>query len=279
MSARPPTSVTGPPGASAPPPDEGPGAPREDPGPPPPPTVPDPPAFRLIATLGVAGALAGLLLVLVNQWTEPRIDAHRAAVLADAIQEVLGGPDRYETLFVVEGRLTPDLPAGADSASADQVYAGYDAAGGLVGLAIPGGKPGFQDVIRLIFGFDPGTGAVLGMKVLESKETPGLGDKIEKDSTFVGAFVGVLTPILGLKAGSGSGDPREVDMITGATISSRTVIAIINERLDELDGPLGAYAEGGPARDGASPAGWLATSGPGGETDPEKPAAGAGGTP
>jgi len=210
--------------------------------PPPPPENHDPPAVRLLGTLGVAGALAGLLLVMVNQWTEPRILAHRAAVLEAAIQEVLGGPDHYETLFVVDGQLTADLPAGADSADVEQVYVGFDTGGATVGLAIPGGKPGFQDVIRLIFGFDPTDGRVLGMKVLESKETPGLGDKIEKDSSFVGAFVGVLAPILGLKPGRGTGDPHEIDMITGATISSRTVIAIINERLEELDGPLRAFA-------------------------------------
>jgi electron transport complex protein RnfG len=211
-------------------------------GAPPPPETRDPPASHLLGTLGVAGALAGLLLVLVNQWTEPRILAHRAAVLEAAIQEVLGGPDHYETLFVVDGQLTADLPVGADSADLDQVYVGFDAGGATLGLAIPGGKPGFQDVIRLIFGFDPTDGRVLGMKVLESKETPGLGDKIEKDSSFVGAFAGALTPLLGLKAGRGTGDPHEIDMITGATISSRTVIAIINERLDELAAPLQAFA-------------------------------------
>ena len=64
---------------------------------------PAPPAFRLLGTLGIAGAMAGLLLVLVNQWTEPRIEAHRAMVLEAAIHEVLGGPDRYETLFLVDG--------------------------------------------------------------------------------------------------------------------------------------------------------------------------------
>ena len=34
---------------------------------------------------------------------------------------------------------------------------------------------------------------VIGMKVLESKETPGLGDKIEKDSAFVAEFRGSCT--------------------------------------------------------------------------------------
>jgi electron transport complex protein RnfG len=197
----------------------------------------DVPAARLIGTLAVAGALAGLLIVSVFQWAQPRILRHQAEVLRQAITEVLGGPDRYTTLFVIDGRLTPDLATGADSADFEQVWVGYDSDGRSVGFAILGEEPGFQDVIRLIFGFDAQTGQVLGMKVLESKETPGLGDKIEKDTAFVAEFAGAGTPIEGVKRGAGSGAPEEVDMITGATISSRAVIAIINHRLEQL-GPL-----------------------------------------
>jgi len=94
--------------------------------------------------------------------------------------------------------------------------------------------PGFADVVRIIFGYDPSRRQVLGMMVLESKETPGLGDKIIKDSLFVAEFDGVAAPLVGVKAGSGAGDPGEVDMITGATISSRTVIAAIEDRLAVL---------------------------------------------
>ncbi len=194
----------------------------------------DPPAFRLLGTLTLAGALAGLLLVVVNGWAEPRIMAHRAEVLREAIHEVLGGPDRYETLFLIDGRFTADPPADTDTLALDRIYAGYDNGGRPIGLAISGGEPGFQDIIRLLFGFDPTTGQITGMKVLESKETPGLGDKIEKDSGFVAEFAGPVPPLIGVKPGSGSGAESEVDMITGATISSRTVIDIINHRLEEL---------------------------------------------
>ena len=79
------------------------------------------------------------------------------------------------------------------------------------------------------------------MKVLESKETPGLGDKIEKDSTFVEAFEGVGAPIVGVKKGRESGAHEEVVMITGATISSRAVIDIINHRVDALRGALDGF--------------------------------------
>ncbi len=207
----------------------------------------DQPAARLMGTLTVAGALAGLLLVLVNSWAEPKITAHRAEVLREAIQEVLGSPERYETLFLVDGGFTSDLPAAVDSVGLDRVYVGYDASDRPTGFAIAGGEPGFQDMIRLLFAFDPTSGQVRGMKVLESKETPGLGDKIEKDTGFVAGFSDPVPPLVGVKAGRGTGDAHEVDMITGATISSRTVIKIINHRLEELEPYLLAYEASRPA--------------------------------
>ena len=45
---------------------------------------------------------------------------------------------------------------------------------------------GYQDVIRiLLYGYSPEHQAIVGMRVLESRETPGLGDKIEKDPAFL----------------------------------------------------------------------------------------------
>ena len=82
-------------------------------------------------------------------------------------------------------------------------------------------------------------GQVLGMKVLTQKETPGLGNKIE-EMPFVGEFNGVEAPIEGVKPDRNTGDPHQVDMITGVTISSKAVIKIINERLAELGVPVGS---------------------------------------
>jgi electron transport complex protein RnfG len=175
--------------------------------------------------------------VLVQGWAEPRIEAHRAAVLEGAIRNVLGEPARYDTLYVTEAGLVREAPDGIDATAADRVYLGYDASGQPVGFAITAAEPGFQDMIRLIFGYEVASGEVLGMEVVENKETPGLGDKIVKDASFVAEFEGARAPLVGVKAGAGDGDPGEVDMITGATISSRAVIAIINHRLDRL-GPL-----------------------------------------
>ncbi len=202
------------------------------------------PSWRLLVTLGSAGAIAGLLLVFVYQVTQPAIQAYKAMVLRQAVQEVLKGPERWDTLYVVDGGLTLQPPAGTGAASLEMVFLGYQEGGEPIGFAITGAEFGFQDIIELIFGYDPQTRTVIGMKVLSYKETPGLGDKIEKDSAFVAEFDGPETPIVGVRTGRATGAANEVDMITGATISSRTVIDIINHRLERLGPMLEAYLEG-----------------------------------
>ena len=136
-------------------------------------------------------------------------------------------------LYRVDGRLTAELPAGASERDFPQAHAGFDADGALLGFAIAHSKAGFQDQVRVLFGWDPRADRLLGMKVLESRETPGLGDKIEKDEAFTGQFATALTPLEGVKAGAGSGAPQEIDMITGATISSWVVIDVINEASED----------------------------------------------
>lgn len=218
--------------------ESGPGA-----GGPRPPESADVPAWRLVATLGMIGAFAGLLIILVFQATQPRIQAYKAEMLRHAVEEVLKAPDRYDTLYMYEGALAPRPPDGVDAATLERAYLGYGARGERVGFAVRAAKPGFQDVVALIFGYDPATGTILGMKVLESRETPGLGDKILKDQAFISEFDGAEPPLIGVKAGKGTG-PQDVDMITGATISSRTVIRAINEAVERLGPLLEGYREG-----------------------------------
>ena len=201
------------------------------------------PPLRLVMTLGGLGTVAGLLIVVVFAATRPSIEAYRAATLHAAITEVLGNPDRYDTLYVIDGAIAAAPPAGAAPSSLEAVYLGYRD-GRPIGFAIYATGQGFQDTISLIFGYDAATSELLGMKVLESKETPGLGDKIYKDAAFVAEFSGAVAPLVGVKAGSGPGRPGEVTMITGATISSRAVIKAINSALEHIGPMLAAYQKG-----------------------------------
>lgn len=208
----------------------------------------EPPAvssWRLLATLGGAGALAGLLIVLAYRWTLPSIEAHKAARLRAAVAEVLHDPARADTLFLVDGALTDTPPAGADRATLERVFRGWDAKGALVGYAITASEPGFADHIGVIFGYDPATRRILGMKVVSSKETPGLGDKIEQPA-WTGQFRGRTAPLRGAKGSVAAGDSTGVVMITGATISSRTVIRAMNAAVQRWQPVVAAWQDAHP---------------------------------
>ncbi len=208
-----------------------------------PPGAPAPritPPQRLVATLGGFGALAGLLIVVAFSATQPRIRANKAAALAAAIGEVLAAPERYDTLYVSGDALSSGLPPGTTPDNAEAVYLGWRGET-PVGFAVVANGPGFQDNIRILFGYDPTTARLLGMTVLESKETPGLGDKIYKDQEFVAQFTRVTAPLEGVKPGQGEGKPTELVMITGATISSRAVIKAINTTLERVAPLLAAH--------------------------------------
>lgn len=198
---------------------------------------------RLLLTLGATGAVAGLAIVFVFRATQPTIQRYKAEQLALAVREVLKQPDRFDTLYVVDGELKRDNDE-AVSGAVEQIFVGYRG-NEQVGFAIVADEPGFQDVIRLIFGYEPVTQKLLGMRVLESRETPGLGDKIEKDKSFVEGFDGVTQPLVGVGSRDATGEAHEVDMITGATISSRAVIRAINNALERY-APMVEQYLGGP---------------------------------
>ncbi len=199
------------------------------------------PAWRLVSTLGLAGALAGLLVVIVYRLTLTPIEAHKGLVVQQAVAEVLQHPARLDTLYLENGALTRQPTVARSELQA--AYVGYDAQGHSLGVAITAGEPGFSDVISLMFGFDPRSGTILGFKVLDQKETPGLGEKIEKDSTFVGQWHGLVAPLKTVKKRSGN-DPAEVQAISGATISSRAVTRIINNAVARWRPLLTAYQAG-----------------------------------
>lgn len=206
------------------------------------PVLPKPASsLRMVATLGAAGGLAGLLIVVVYTLTLPAIEAHKAEVLRRAVNEVLNEPARYQTLYATAQGVFESPPAAGKAAGVEKIYVGFDADDQVTGVAIKAAEAGFQDIITLIYGFDPSTGKLLGMKVLESRETPGLGDKIEKDLTFVAQFDNAIPPLTAVKRSTGA--PGEIDAITGATISSRAVVRMINRSLATLRAPIESHFE------------------------------------
>ena len=205
--------------------------------------APDVSSWKLLATLAIAGAASGLLVVAVYKATLPTIEKYAAAKVEGAVKEVLKAPARWDTLYLQKGALTRSPTSGDDLKELPKAYLAFDASGKRLGVAVTAQEPGFQEEVLLMIGFEPTSGTLIGFKVLEEKETPGLGDKIERDTSFGSQFAGRVAPLKGGKARSAS-DPSQVQTITGATISSRAVIRIINHAVERWQPLLAAYEKG-----------------------------------
>lgn len=200
-------------------------------------------SWKLMTLMTAAGAIAGLLIVTAYQTTLPRIERHRGEVERAAVQEVLKAPRRFDTLYLFNGALVKRLPAATSTKGLEKVYLGHDAAGRRVGFALSGTENGFQDPVTVMFGYDAAAHTLIAMKVIANKETPGLGNKIESDSAFINGFVDVKAPVNGVKRDRGKSGPNDVVMITGATISSRAVVRIINDAVAHWQPYMDAYHE------------------------------------
>jgi electron transport complex protein RnfG len=120
----------------------------------------------------------------------------------------------------------------------DRVIAGFDDQGQLVGIAVEASGYGYQDLIHLLYGYSPDKEAITGFQVLESRETPGLGDRVETDKTFHDRIVGLevaldesgvkLANPIAFVQGRSQLDPWEVDGVTGATVTSRAIVSILS---------------------------------------------------
>jgi len=159
---------------------------------------------RLLVIVIIAGGLLGV----VYTQTYDVIAAAKQKKLEAAIGYVVPVFDTLNTFKV--------MPAtGKDSLT---IYDAYSK-DSLVGIAVATyTEKGFSGVFKIMVGFTP-DGTIINTAVLEHKETPGLGDKMDKKkSNWSTQFNGKNPADYKLKVTKDGGD---VDAITAATISSR----------------------------------------------------------
>lgn len=181
---------------------------------------------RIVASLAIVALLSGLTIVTAYEATLPAITAHKAQALRDSVLKVLPGTSKVRRLTWRNEKLV----AAEDGTEGEEaIFEGLDTSEKTVGYAIPGAGTGFQDVIRLMYGYRLQDNRIIGLQILDSRETPGIGDKIFKDAEFRANFdnLAVAPTINVVKKGKKSA-PNDVDAITGATISSKAVVRILN---------------------------------------------------
>lgn len=199
--------------------------------------MPAPPSvWHMYRAMVGTGLLCGLIIVSVFQLTQPMIERNKAEALQRAIFQVLPGARSSATFRASAQERFEKLEGRADGAAL--VYAGYDDENRLAGIAVEAQGMGYQDVIHVLYGYSFAEDAIVGIRVLGSRETPGLGDKIETDPDFLANFerlavaltddlAAIAHPIEFVKKGQKQ-EPWQIDGITGATISSKAIAGILS---------------------------------------------------
>ena len=189
-----------------------------------------PSSRSLILVLGGIAMMSGLLVVLTYQLTLPRITLNQQRALERAIFTVLPEATVKSNYLLDESGLAP---LSDDDFAKANVFAGYNEEGELTGLAMEASARGYQDVVTILYGYSLKSECVVGITVLASRETPGLGDKVESDPDFLANFdcldahlnsdgTAVLNPIETVKNGKKT-DPWQIDGISGATVTSKAI--------------------------------------------------------
>ena len=169
--------------------------------------------------------LAGLALGGAYSLTKDTIAEQKAAANKAAWQTVCSGAENFKLLQVDSEEV---YGTAFGRTYLNEAVEGRDAAGNLVGYAISAtNAEGYNGNVTLYVGITA-DGKVSGISYTELNETPGKG-MLCAEPSFVDQFRDKLVQAFGLN--TGSGDER-IDGVTGATVTSRSVVRAVNAALD-----------------------------------------------
>jgi len=178
---------------------------------------------RFVVILGLVTALSAGALALVNQITDPIIQARSQDALTGAVTVVLPGSqdglilthDQNEGIAYFAGFRNPDTT-------------------GLIGYAYRSSAKGYSSTIQTLVGVDS-AGSILAIQVLSQQETPGLGTRCqeirrsETEPWWQAQFRGKRISEIAVDKDNGI-----IRSITGATITSRAITDGIRKQVQGL---------------------------------------------
>lgn len=164
--------------------------------------------LSIALNLAVACIISGIIIALVYANTN-EIAKKKAAELQNlALQSIVQGADKYTP---IQGK-----PGCYTATKGDQVIA----------YIIPAESKGYGGPVKLLVAVSPDN-KVIKYTIIESKETPGLGDKAAQPK-FADQFPGKTAAELKVNKDGGT-----IEAISGATITSRAVTKAVKEAVNE----------------------------------------------
>lgn len=177
--------------------------------------------------LGAVAAVCVAVLALVNDQTAPRISEQRLANKLATLAEVLPKGSVTTALLHDCVLVQHDALLGSDK---PQALYRLREEGELTAYIIETTAPdGYSGNIDILVAVTP-TGTILGSRVLNHQETPGLGDKIEaRRSGWIFSFSGKTVTDANAKQWAVKKDGGDFDQFTGATITPRAVVNAVRK--------------------------------------------------
>ena len=181
------------------------------------------------ASIAIAAAIAVAVVALAYWIAAPRIAAHQHAQEIERLTEALGGLafDNDPLTDVIEVR-DPGLLGTDRPLPVHRVRLAGKPVAALIEVLAPGGYGG---AIRLQVAVTP-DGRVIGVRVLDHHETPGVGDRIEPGRSgwlqqFVDRTIGDPPDARWALRRDGG----DYDQLSGATVTSRAVTVAVRDAL------------------------------------------------
>ncbi|MBN1686294.1 MAG: FMN-binding protein [Spirochaetales bacterium] len=172
----------------------------------------------LVLFVLILGSILTTALVGVDRFTAPKIEKNAEIRLKSSVLEALEVPYETET---VEQSFADNVKIAEKNAVTYYIAANGD-------YALPYEGAGLWGPITGIIAMNPDLERISGLTIMQQEETPGLGSRIAEDE-YLEAFVGKrFSPELHLVSPGTANDENEIDSISGATMSSKAFIKILN---------------------------------------------------
>jgi len=190
-------------------------------------------ALRAAAVLAAATVVAVALVSLVHDRAQPSIEASRRARQLAELTAVLGdvaydNDPLADTVMLHD----PELLGSEQPLTAHRVRRAGTTVALLLNVVAP---DGYSGPIRLLVAVDA-AGRVLGVRVLEHRETPGLGDAIEsRRSDWLRGFDGRSLADPRPDRWEVRRDGGDFDQFTGATVTPRAVVRAVRKALVHVE--------------------------------------------
>lgn len=174
--------------------------------------------FMLGITVLCIAVTSGLYL-----FTQERVEANENLFLKKTVLEAAGVA--YPDDFIEINRIFDEIVR-----ETGDVFT-VNKSQGETAFVVPFTGPGLWGPISLMVGFAGELNALTGIGIISQNETPGLGARIE-EPWYKQQFIGKWGPFTMVEEGTAD-ESDEIDSLTGATRTSRSVQAIMNRAVSE----------------------------------------------